>query len=767
MLDGNGSLIQEVYSTDPGDALQQVGPNHRSFDLTSLFQTLPGQTVQIRFERQGNLYFLDATLDNVSLKINRAPSVLVQNAQPELVLDPAGSMDENSTFHLTGTLTDQGLLDEHDVVVEWSDPNASAASTFALPATSTLVVGDVFNSTTDSEALEITAIDTATGTIRFEATHHYADDGGAPGNSTPSDQSAVAVKVNDDDGVLYSDFAERAGLALNGDATNTLTADGAVLRLASSARFETGSAFSLLPVSTADGFSTNFSFQITNSGGASDGTEPGADGFTFTLQTQGTGALGAQGGGLGYGGISPSVAVEFDTWQSATDPSSNHLGVNIDGDVVSLVTANEPLNKWDNGDIYFVWIDYDGAELQVRVNTTNARPATPNLNLAIDIPGILGQSLATVGFTAATGGAYGNHDILSWQMDDPAVAEVDLLVSNVAPRIDSLAVSAPMDHKALPGEDVSLAATFTDIGLLDRHDVTVVWDEGLLNSVFNVAATADLIVGDTFTSTSGDGAVLTVSNVVAATGEVTFMVHAHQFATGGIFDVSLTIEDDDAGAAAAEALAWVTGVRIDQRVLQIVGSTAGDQVTVNQQGTELIEVHADFLQNASFETFDTASVDQILAYLGQGDDHLTIAANVKLPAVIHGAAGNDHLYGGGGGAILLGEAGDDMLMGGTASGILIGGVGADRLVGGIRDDVLIGGTADVGDDDALWALLAAWEAFENPYEARVAAIDALLAVVDDGDEDQLTGSFGQDLFYDGVGDSLTDVSESRDLETVL
>lgn len=65
--DSVGALIQEVFSTNPGDPLQQVGPNLRSFDLTSLFQPLQGQTVQLSFEQQDNLFFFNATVDDVSL----------------------------------------------------------------------------------------------------------------------------------------------------------------------------------------------------------------------------------------------------------------------------------------------------------------------------------------------------------------------------------------------------------------------------------------------------------------------------------------------------------------------------------------------------------------------------------------------------------------------------------------------------------------------------------------------------------------------------
>ena len=40
-----GVLLHEVYSTTPGDALLQLGPNSRSGNLTAVLQGLAGQTV--------------------------------------------------------------------------------------------------------------------------------------------------------------------------------------------------------------------------------------------------------------------------------------------------------------------------------------------------------------------------------------------------------------------------------------------------------------------------------------------------------------------------------------------------------------------------------------------------------------------------------------------------------------------------------------------------------------------------------------------------
>ena len=81
-----------------------------------------------------------------------------------------------------------------------------------------------------------------------------------------------------------------------------------------------------------------------------------------------------------------------------------------------------------------------------------------------------------------------------------STATETVLVKNVEPTIDAVAVSAPKDNKAMPGDDVTLSATFTDQGLLDRHDVVVGWDDGTADSVFDVDATADLAAGDSFTS---------------------------------------------------------------------------------------------------------------------------------------------------------------------------------------------------------------------------------------------------------------------------
>ncbi|PLX00611.1 MAG: hypothetical protein C0594_15505, partial [Marinilabiliales bacterium] len=62
--------------------------------------------------------------------------------------------------------------------------------------------------------------------------------------------------------------------------------------------------------------------------------ESGADGMVFVLQTVGNTALGANGSDIGFGGFSPSLGIEFDTYNNSTttgDISDDHIAILYDG----------------------------------------------------------------------------------------------------------------------------------------------------------------------------------------------------------------------------------------------------------------------------------------------------------------------------------------------------------------------------------------------------------------------------------------------------
>lgn len=218
----------------------------------------------------------------------------------------------------------------------------------------------------------------------------------------------------------YTNFYSIAGLTTNGDAAQS----GNVLRLVPSVGNQSGTAFRTVPISlnNATGFSTAFEFNVTTDSG-----NP-TDGFTFLLQNVGAGAnaLGAGGQGLGYVGLSPSVAVVF----RGRDP--NLIGVITGGvDPANLPTPFKPAGFYSGtqGEFYnkneFAWIDYNPStkNLSVYLSTSTTKPGTAIMSTTVDIFGTLG-SQAYVGYSAGNGGAFGSQDILNWSFTS-AVPEPD------------------------------------------------------------------------------------------------------------------------------------------------------------------------------------------------------------------------------------------------------------------------------------------------------------------------------------------------------
>ena len=220
--------------------------------------------------------------------------------------------------------------------------------------------------------------------------------------------------------VTFNDFSDLSEFTLNGSAAtigNPVLFNGRqVLRLTDT-YWQAGSAFLTNPITLdSDGsFSTFFRFQITNSAGF----QGGADGLVFVVQSMANDALGTVGGGLGYAGISPSLGIEFDTYDNPPDPDGNHIAINLDGSVNSVSHYNVPTSM-NNGNVWHAWVDHNGATalLEVRLSETSLRPGDAQLSCTLDLPSILGTSNVFVGFTSATGEDTGDHDILSWQFID-------------------------------------------------------------------------------------------------------------------------------------------------------------------------------------------------------------------------------------------------------------------------------------------------------------------------------------------------------------
>jgi hypothetical protein len=209
--------------------------------------------------------------------------------------------------------------------------------------------------------------------------------------------------------ISHADFSSVSDLTLNGSASQV----GSELRLTPALGGQSGSAFSTqtIALSADASFSSFFSFVIRDPGGLGDG----ADGLTFSVQTVGSN-VGGSGQGIGYGGISNSLAVEFDTFDNGESGGSNHVGIDLNGSVNSVASTGQLSPNFDNGQVWYAWVDYDGSTdaLQVRWSQTSSRPFASMLDWTVDLPSVLGSNDAYVGFTSGTGAGWGEHNIESW-----------------------------------------------------------------------------------------------------------------------------------------------------------------------------------------------------------------------------------------------------------------------------------------------------------------------------------------------------------------
>jgi hypothetical protein len=218
---------------------------------------------------------------------------------------------------------------------------------------------------------------------------------------------AASAKV----AVNFPSFSSTKGLTLNGDAARA----GKRLRLTPAAADMNGGAFTNRKVvDPAKSFATRFRFNLH------DALLPG-DGMAFVLTNTGRKTLGFGSGGLGYSGLAPSLAVEFDKYENpeAHDPDDNHVAVTKDGNTGAHLAKATP--KFDlYGGTRWVWITYSARRkiLRVYVSAANRKPRRPLIKFRRKLADIL-HGRARAGFTAATGGAYMAADILSWKLTRP------------------------------------------------------------------------------------------------------------------------------------------------------------------------------------------------------------------------------------------------------------------------------------------------------------------------------------------------------------
>jgi Ca2+-binding RTX toxin-like protein len=308
-------------------------------------------------------------------------------------------------------------------------------------------------------------------------------------------------------------------------------------------------------------------------------------------------------------------------------------------------------------------------------------------------------------------GDNGLYTVMVTVTDDEGASASDtfeVTVNNVAPTITLFAIDPPL---AAEGEPITLSCAFEDPGTLDEWTATIDWGDGTIEELTGIEAS------DSF-------------------------VAEHAYTVGGLFDVAITVADDDGGTCSESAIAMVTGAGVHDGTLYIAGTTERDFVHVSKWGRNKIMVWADFLTDrCHVRTFDASEIEDIHMVLGDGNDRAYVACNIDFPVFMDGGPGDDYLKAGRGNTVLLGGAGNDKLVGGWGDDVLRGGGGNDSLYGGWGDDQLFGG----GGDDRLYG------GSGNDILKGRSGNDYLNGGSGD---DQLFGGAGDDRLYGGSGDDV-------------
>lgn len=142
--------------------------------------------------------------------------------------------------------------------------------------------------------------------------------------------------------------------------------------------------------------------------------DDGADGLAFVLQPLSVNA-GSVGGGIGYAGISPSLAIELDTYQNSGEPSYDHMAIQQNGDVShngpNNLAGPTPISASSNNVEDCAWhllnIVWDATANTMTVYFDGALRLTYTGDIVNAIFG--GNPEVYWGFTAATGGANNEH----------------------------------------------------------------------------------------------------------------------------------------------------------------------------------------------------------------------------------------------------------------------------------------------------------------------------------------------------------------------
>jgi gliding motility-associated-like protein len=225
-----------------------------------------------------------------------------------------------------------------------------------------------------------------------------------------------------------------------------------------------------------------FQLQFTAGFGTLDAL--GADGMVFVMQQAGNNVIGNPGQGMGFEGFSPSLGVEFDSFQNAGngDPAFDHMAIlsngnanhNLAGNLAGPIQISPDSDNVEDGQDYIIDISWDPAANLFSVSVNCEVRLQININLQFAI--FSNSQDVFWGFTGATGGEFNLQRIC----------------------LDPLILGLPETYDACANEPVQLEAPAASFGTVSWEPAAFLDDPNSFNPVATVSETT------TFTLTFED-----------------------------------------------------------------------------------------------------------------------------------------------------------------------------------------------------------------------------------------------------------------------
>ncbi|SEV82810.1 RHS repeat-associated core domain-containing protein [Ruminococcaceae bacterium KH2T8] len=254
-----------------------------------------------------------------------------------------------------------------------------------------------------------------------------------------------------------------------------------------------------------------------------------ADGIAFVVSPCSE-AFETDGGSIGYGEMTPSIAVEidhFNNWNRdcrrrdalgqgdwVNGENNHHIAITLDGNADDhYAYANyDTLVDWAVDKYHDIWVSYDGLNKVMYVyisdydeNGQTVKPETPTLVLNIDLEEHFdGASTLYMGFTSATGSDRARHNLIGFEMD-PMPGQHDPSAIDIVGSISNVVTGEPIIGRG------RVTGTDSTVELIDNNGEVIYQEDlepdGTYQRLFEIP-TDDIPVGDytlRITTTDEDG----------------------------------------------------------------------------------------------------------------------------------------------------------------------------------------------------------------------------------------------------------------------